>query len=137
MPTWALCDTARRRWSIGLSNTLKPSRRLAKLAFVTTIVTTPSGKAKKGEPRSRKPVTGLEVTESGRRDSNPGPPAPKAGALPDCATPRLSDNNLDAPCRTRKRVVAGGRGVDQDMAGRLEDGRLPERERGEVHVLPS
>ena len=25
---------------------------------------------------------------SGRRDSNPGPPAPKAGALPDCATPR-------------------------------------------------
>src|SRR3954462_1861999 len=27
---------------------------------------------------------------SGRRDSNPGPPAPKAGALPDCATPRTS-----------------------------------------------
>jgi hypothetical protein len=25
---------------------------------------------------------------SGRRDSNPRPPAPKAGALPDCATPR-------------------------------------------------
>jgi hypothetical protein len=26
---------------------------------------------------------------SGRRDLNSGPPAPKAGALPGCATPRL------------------------------------------------
>ena len=26
--------------------------------------------------------------KSGRRDSNPRHPAPKAGALPDCATPR-------------------------------------------------
>src|SRR6185503_18179076 len=26
--------------------------------------------------------------ESGRRDSNPRPPGPKPGALPDCATPR-------------------------------------------------
>ena len=25
---------------------------------------------------------------SGRRDLNPGPPAPEAGALPGCATPR-------------------------------------------------
>jgi hypothetical protein len=36
----------------------------------------------------------------------------------------LSDNNLDAPCRARKRVVAGGRGGDQDIAGLLGDGRL-------------
>ena len=28
------------------------------------------------------------LTESGRRDSNPRPPGPKPGALPDCATPR-------------------------------------------------
>ena len=28
---------------------------------------------------------------SGRRDSNPGPPAPKAGALPGCATPRKAE----------------------------------------------
>jgi hypothetical protein len=28
-------------------------------------------------------------TWSGRRDSNPRPSAPKADALPDCATPRL------------------------------------------------
>ena len=32
---------------------------------------------------------------SGRRDLNPGPPAPEAGALPDCATPRL-------PCALRE-----------------------------------
>jgi hypothetical protein len=31
---------------------------------------------------------------SGRRDSNPGPPAPKAGALPDCATPRCTSQQL-------------------------------------------
>src|SRR5271154_3098975 len=33
------------------------------------------------------PVTG-PLVESGRGDSNPRPPAPKAGALPGCATPR-------------------------------------------------
>src|SRR6185437_3967091 len=32
-------------------------------------------------------INGLEW--SGRRDSNPRPSAPKADALPDCATPRL------------------------------------------------
>ena len=30
----------------------------------------------------------LPILQSGRPDSNRGPPAPKAGALPDCATPR-------------------------------------------------
>jgi hypothetical protein len=30
----------------------------------------------------------ISKTWSGRRDSDPGPPAPKAGALPGCATPR-------------------------------------------------
>ncbi|CAN0591775.1 unnamed protein product, partial [Laminaria digitata] len=29
-----------------------------------------------------------EEKKSGREDSNLRPPAPKAGALPDCATPR-------------------------------------------------
>jgi hypothetical protein len=28
---------------------------------------------------------------SGYQDSNLGPPAPKAGALPDCATPRCAE----------------------------------------------
>jgi hypothetical protein len=31
-----------------------------------------------------------EPLKSGRPDSNRGPPAPKAGALPDCATPRTT-----------------------------------------------
>jgi hypothetical protein len=39
-------------------------------------------------PRDSKQPRGDELLASGRRDSNPGPPAPKAGALPDCATPR-------------------------------------------------
>ena len=32
------------------------------------------------------------VIWSGSRDLNPGPPAPKAGALPDCATPRRTSH---------------------------------------------
>ena len=34
---------------------------------------------------------------SGRPGSNRGPPAPKAGALPGCATPRLSPNTTKLP----------------------------------------
>ncbi len=40
-------------------------------------------------------VTSSRRTRSGRLDSNQRPPAPKAGALPDCATPRKP------PCVTR------------------------------------
>ena len=40
----------------------------------------------KGMRKQTKPV----IQWSGRRDSNPRPSAPKADALPDCATPRLS-----------------------------------------------
>jgi hypothetical protein len=61
---------------------------LAKLGFVTTIVTTDAEHEGGEKPRSREVGTGPNDTPSGRRDSNPGPPAPKAGALPDCATPR-------------------------------------------------
>ena len=32
--------------------------------------------------------SGFVLHQSGRPDSNRGPPAPKAGALPSCATPR-------------------------------------------------
>jgi hypothetical protein len=35
---------------------------------------------------------GRRIRESGRPDSNRGPPAPKAGALPNCATPRREVN---------------------------------------------
>ena len=38
---------------------------------------------------------------SGREDSNLRPPAPKAGALPDCATPRLLYYNMLAKLLSR------------------------------------
>ncbi len=40
--------------------------------------------------RSLNFVYGFMFYKSGRPDSNRGPPAPKAGALPSCATPRHS-----------------------------------------------
>ena len=39
-------------------------------------------------PKSLAVSWDFRVKWSGRRDSDPGPPAPKAGALPGCATPR-------------------------------------------------
>ncbi len=35
-----------------------------------------------------------EMFWSGRRDLNSGPPAPKAGALPGCATPRQCETSI-------------------------------------------
>src|SRR5437899_8764281 len=44
---------------------------------------------KRGGPEPAPDVTTQQqFAESGRRDSNPRPPGPKPGALPDCATPR-------------------------------------------------
>src|SRR5206468_6327411 len=40
------------------------------------------------------------LAESGRRDSNPRPPGPKPGALPDCATPRLTNEDVKKRRRT-------------------------------------
>jgi hypothetical protein len=37
---------------------------------------------------------GRRIRQSGRPDSNRGPPAPKAGALPGCATPRREQRIL-------------------------------------------
>src|SRR5438552_17154491 len=39
------------------------------------------------------------VNWSGREDLNLRPPAPKAGALPGCATPRLSSDSASTGCR--------------------------------------
>jgi hypothetical protein len=52
--------------------------------------------------------------ESGRRDSDPRPPAPKAGALPGCATPRRPTSRLvrsgpRAPCLASLRGFVKGR----------------------------
>jgi hypothetical protein len=54
-----------------------------------------------GAGRSVKRVCDLYVTYrfekwSGRLDSNQRPPAPKAGALPDCATPRHANSKADS-----------------------------------------
>ena len=40
------------------------------------------------------PPNGVNRTWSGCRDLNPGPPAPKAGALPSCATSRIAQRML-------------------------------------------
>ena len=53
--------------------------RLARLGFVTTIVTTGPELGVDEKPRDRE--AGPDVTSSGRGDLNPGPPAPEAGAL--------------------------------------------------------
>ena len=37
---------------------------------------------------------GRRIRQSGRSDLNRGPPAPKAGALPNCATPRREQEIL-------------------------------------------
>ena len=55
--------------------------RLARLGFVTTIVTTGLDPRGDEKPRSREGLAGPDVTSSGRGDLNPGPPAPEAGAL--------------------------------------------------------
>jgi hypothetical protein len=77
----APCGTAQRSWSTGASSTPACSDRLAKLGFVTTIVTTGPEREGDEKPRDHKAVTGPDVASSGRGDLNPGPPAPEAGAL--------------------------------------------------------
>ncbi len=39
----------------------------------------------------------MTPSESGRRDLNPRPPAPEAGALPSCATPRMRPGGFEPP----------------------------------------
>src|SRR3954454_2373724 len=49
--------------------------------------------------QGRPAITGLPL-KSGRRDLNPGPRAPKARALPSCATPRQAASIAGASART-------------------------------------
>src|SRR6266404_7103267 len=46
--------------------------------------------------------------KSGREDSNLRPPAPKAGALPGCATPREASAGSTRSCRPAQLRVSGG-----------------------------
>src|SRR5882762_11456626 len=56
--------------------------------------------------------------KSGRRDSNPRPPGPKPGALPDCATPRTT-RRLDA---------------QENLLGRASKQNLDQRSEGSAAV---
>ena len=74
--------------------------RLARFQREARVVTNPA--MAKGRPERRPIFPPLQIRckrrgegWSGRRDSNPGPPAPKAGALPGCATPRLNEPNRE------------------------------------------
>jgi hypothetical protein len=75
------------------------------------------GRIRTCDPRLRRPLlypTELraprldETIWSGQRDSNPRPPAPKAGALPACAMPRRSSSRafVTAPRRISRRQTA-------------------------------
>jgi hypothetical protein len=57
---------------------------------------------------------GRRIRKSGRPDSNRGPPAPKAGALPNCATPRREQE-----------ILAAGGGVVNPETTRSEPARWP------------
>ena len=63
-----------------------------------------------------------EVGWSGRRDLNPRPPAPKAGALPGCATPRLVHYHRN------------GRSAARSVTPALPDGCLPRNRPAPVKV---
>ena len=60
-------------------------------------------------PRLRRPMLYPDELRalkwSGRRDSNPRHPAPKAGALPDCAIPRLFNRNRQRMILSRIKIV--------------------------------
>jgi hypothetical protein len=80
------------------SSQRRPNRRLQLLPHLLRTDGAP-GRARTCDPRLRRPVlypaelrahvsSASRLRWSGRRDSNPRPSAPKADALPDCATPR-------------------------------------------------
>ncbi len=88
------------------------------------------------------PVTCKFSSESGRGDLNPRPPAPKAGALPGCATPRIfSGLTWTSPLRpellppvhsTRAHIIRAG-GKEET---KREQRRRP-RQAGEILRAPS
>src|SRR5262245_16402528 len=86
----------------------------------------------------------FRVKWSGRLDSNQRPPAPKAGALPGCATPRLLKNTsgieqgtsrprrrllfLDDPSGMLLQIVRNGLDPDLHRARRFGGVEILERE---------
>ena len=72
------------------------------------------------DPRLRRPLLYPPELQarSGRADLNGRPPAPKAGALPSCATPRAISNNTP-PWRPQPHIRHG------DVATRSRDDSVP------------
>src|ERR1700738_15632 len=68
---------------------------------------------------------------SGRQDSNLRPPAPKAGALPGCATPRKARVQYQR-CRERARRSGWRRGRAPGGSGQVPRTQEPLEERREV-----
>ncbi len=72
-----------------------------------------------------KPAVAKGEGWSGRRDSNSRPPAPKAGALPDCATPRLflddavDSRSLHCTAREKARFVVAAKKEPHQPFGQL------------------
>jgi hypothetical protein len=59
------------------------------------------------ERSRRSPHSAREEGWSGRLDLNQRPPAPKAGALPGCATPRHSPGLFDSKSLLRRAPISG------------------------------
>src|SRR5213593_1903368 len=69
----------------------------------THSITHSTGRNKEKAPQ-RKSLQGLIFTQSGRRDLNPRPPEPHSGALPDCATSRLTTPHRPTPLAETDRL---------------------------------
>ena len=101
------------------------------------------GRIRTCDPRLRRPL--LYPTElraqilkagkwSGMRDSNPRHPAPKAGALPDCANPRLSyqavslasAHNTDRACFRQCEITTSDKNIREFFQMLINRTRLDE-----------
>jgi hypothetical protein len=89
--------------------------------------------------RSLRSTDGLNMDRhlplaSGRGDLNPRPPAPKAGALPDCATPRFFRARPgDIPGPTRVVQHHGARSAHAPTWRAIHGHRRRPRPDGEIH----
>ena len=86
-------------------------------------------------------LAGLTFLQSGRPDSNRGPPAPKAGALPNCATPRncviynaLGRFSDVAEMQTVPRAVVFPMGADRPHDDKVMEGPGL-KETGSAHAV--
>jgi hypothetical protein len=111
--TSARCGTAQRSWKYRIEQHVSVlADRLARLGFVTTIVTTGPDHEGSEQPRNREAATGPDVVSSGRGDLNPGPPAPEA----DLDRGRIRLRVVHTRCSGRRRRISNRR-IGHDRAG--------------------